>query len=444
MKNTGKKTLIMSILLAVTLLFGAVTAYGDTFIPPQPFEIWSEDGTKVFRWNPEGYESRPGGTAQAGVYQNGTLVYSVGNLPTMGVSASNFFFSADLRHFAFRPATGQIMALGFFEDGVLLRSYRIDELVRDMNVVTYTVTTALWEDWSGRYFDTVNNTLTIVTRNDLKYIFDITTGEIIYDTAGDKPFIPPSEDSFGFFINEEFPLWAQSPHHDFELELNPREHDVNPRRLTDDTNFVLDVSDIILLPPLTDPTLSGWAVTTVGLALSWRIVPEHLVSNFNQPITRTEFADLVVATYSVFMGGMIGIDDVPVLERTIAERVSAFTDTGNPNVMIAAYLGLITGVGDGRFDPDSTITREQAAVILSRMVDIFLEHPSENVLPVIFDDTERISDWAIDAVEKMQMLGIMSGVGRNHFAPQATYTREQSIVTMMRIFDLWHNEMLMR
>ena len=424
MKSLCKLASAISVLLAAIVIFGGATVYGDSFIAPEPFEIWSEDGTTVFRWNPGGM------IAQAGVYRNGTLVYSVENLPAMGESASNFFFSADLRHFAFRPTTGQVVALGFFEDGVLLRSYRIDELVRDMNVVGYTVTTASWEDWSGRSFDVTNNTLTIVTRDDITYVFDITTGEIIYDTAGDRPFIPPAEDNFGFFINQdEMPLWVQEPH-------------VTPQIFTPDVNRVIEVPASLVQPPLADPTLSGWAAMDVSRAVSRGIVPEHLISSFNQPITRAEFADLVVTTYSNFMGGMIGSDDVPALEQAIAERIPAFTDTDNLNVMIAAYLGLITGVGDDRFEPDATLTREQAAVVLSRLVDIILENPLQNEPPVIFDDAEQISEWAAYAAEKMQTMGIMAGVTESRFAPQTTYTREQSIVTMMRIFDLWHHERL--
>ena len=35
---------------------------------------------------------------------------------------------------------------------------------------------------------------------------------------------------------------------------------------------------------------------------------------------------------------------------------------------------------------------------------------------------------------KVQAAGIMSGVGDNTFSPQEPYTREQSIVTLMRLY----------
>jgi hypothetical protein len=51
-----------------------------------------------------------------------------------------------------------------------------------------------------------------------------------------------------------------------------------------------------------------------------------------------------------------------------------------------------------------------------------------------FDDNADISPWAFDAVGQMQAAGIMGGVGDNRFAPQGDYTREQSIITMLRLF----------
>lgn len=206
MKYLNTRKAIISVLLAVFMMLGGGTVFADSFDAPKPFEIWSEDGTKVFRWNPI-HESN---WAQAGVYRNNELVYSVENLPIMGESASSFLFSEDFRFLVFRPSVSQVAALGFFEDGVLLRSYRIDELVRNMNVVTYSVTMASWENWSGRNFDTVSNTLTIVTLDDITYVFDITTGEIIYDTVGDTPFIPHTE--LGYFNHgDTLPLWAETP-----------------------------------------------------------------------------------------------------------------------------------------------------------------------------------------------------------------------------------------
>ena len=382
MKSSRKRKFAIAMLLAsVMMVFGGITAYADSFMPPEPFEIWSDDGTMVFIWNPGAEDNWSQGTAQAGVYRDGELVYSVENLPIMGESENNFLFSSDFRHFVFRPTVGQVMALGFFEDGVLLRAYRIDELVRDMNVVTYSVTIAMWENWQGRDFDVANNTLTIVTRDDITYVFDITTGEIIYHTAGDTPFIP-SAHPFILHGDEQIPLWAQNPN---------------------------------------EETPSSWAQESIERADDLGLLPSPFSYGFGRSATRAEFAAIAVALYEH-------------LREPITGRIT-FTDTTDTNVEKAAYLGIVTGIGDNRFDPNSPLTREQAAVMLSRLMDLFGMGIHE-LVPPNFSDANEISNWAITAVRHIQVSEIMGGVGDNRFSPQSPYTREQSVVTIMRVFDL--------
>ena len=387
MKIIKVRITFVAVVLAAIMLFGGTAVFADTFLPPEPFEIWSEDGTMVFRWDPGPEENwSRGGTAYAGVYKDGELLYSIENLPLMGESALSFLFSGDFRFLVFKPAVCQVAALGFFENGVLLRSYRIDELVRDMSVVRYTVSTASWDNHLERYFDTTNNTLTIVTRDDKKYIFDITTGEIIYDTAGDAEFIPHREDTWGFFIQESpLPLWA-----------------------------------------ITEDTPSPWSQDTVERAGDLGLLPAPFRYGFRRATTRAEFAAISITLYEHF--------GEPVTGRI------TFTDTDDINVEKAAYLGIVTGVGNNRFDPYSPITLEQAAVVLSRLSEVMgqqLPFWCRETYPVEFEFLIyylNISLWAVTSVAQIYFTGIMIGIG-DRFDPRGAYTREQSIVSIMRIFD---------
>ena len=54
-----KKFAIVAVLFVAVLLFGGITVYADSFAASEPFEIWSEDGTMVFRWRLDMDESRP-------------------------------------------------------------------------------------------------------------------------------------------------------------------------------------------------------------------------------------------------------------------------------------------------------------------------------------------------------------------------------------------------
>jgi len=173
-------------------------------------------------------------------------------------------------------------------------------------------------------------------------------------------------------------------------------------------------------PALTDDSLSSWAVEQVNTAISEGLVPQNLRSNYTQATTRLEFATLAVVLYEKLQGEVTG-------RRT-------FVDTNDVNVQKAASIGIVAGVGDNRFDPDGTLTREQAAVMLSRLADA-LEKPLPRQAATFADNTQ-ISSWATEGVGHVQAGGIMSGVGNNTFAPQNPYTREQSIVTILRLYDV--------
>ena len=174
--------------------------------------------------------------------------------------------------------------------------------------------------------------------------------------------------------------------------------------------------------PLVVPNLVGvssWAEAGVIDAISRGLVPAQLQSNFSVAITRAEFSALAVALYESVNG-------------EIAGRVT-FTDTNDVNVEKAAAIGIVSGVGDNRFNPHGTLNREQAAVMLARLA-VALGRPLPTVAPT-FADNGSISTWARDGVGQIQAAGIMDGVGDNRFAPQDHYTREQSIVTVLRLID---------
>jgi hypothetical protein len=167
---------------------------------------------------------------------------------------------------------------------------------------------------------------------------------------------------------------------------------------------------------------SGWATAYISRAFDMGVVPVALQSNYTSSITRAEFASLVVALYESVMGQSVSVS--PEIY---------FIDTTDQNVLKAAHLGVVQGLGDGRFAPDNLLTRQEAAVMLARLANTLGMHIQPT--PVTFADNYVIADWAAQAVGQMQSANIMSGVGGNMFEPLGRYTREQSIVTIVRLFD---------
>ncbi len=63
-----------------------------------------------------------------------------------------------------------------------------------------------------------------------------------------------------------------------------------------------------------------------------------------------------------------------------------------------------------------------------------LERPLPESRPT-FVDNETIASWAFAQVGQVQGANIMGGVGNGLFAPAGLYSREQSIATILRLFD---------
>lgn len=176
---------------------------------------------------------------------------------------------------------------------------------------------------------------------------------------------------------------------------------------------------------------SAWAKADVERAAELGILAQELQDKYRQPITRAEFCSLADLLWSKVTGS------------SAAAQPVSFTDTDDAHVLNMAAEGIVSGVGAGRFSPDGQLTREQAAAILVRLADTINDRGSkEHVVPAgtaAFADNGSISGWALEAVGRVQAGGVMSGVGENMFSPKGNYTREQAVITVMRIYDLLEN-----
>ena len=167
---------------------------------------------------------------------------------------------------------------------------------------------------------------------------------------------------------------------------------------------------------------SRWAAGDVRTAIALGLVPPNLQSKYAQSVTRAEFCALGAALFEAASGSEI-------------EYAWEFDDTDDINVGKMAEVNVVYGVGDNKFDPDGTLTREQAAAMLARLAS-YIDRSRVIWREADYADRDSISDWASAYVGQMQAAGVMLGVGGSEFAPKDPYTREQSIVTMLRLYRL--------
>ena len=134
-----------------------------------------------------------------------------------------------------------------------------------------------------------------------------------------------------------------------------------------------------------------------------------------------------------------------MVERNLTERggyrkaPNAFTDfddyydPASLRVTLAHTIGLVEGVGNGKFEPDRGVSRQEAAVMLARAYTVIGGELPEGTLS--YADRDKVADWAADSVAAVTELGVMQGVGDNLFDPDGSYTTEQCIATFLRLYE---------
>lgn len=179
---------------------------------------------------------------------------------------------------------------------------------------------------------------------------------------------------------------------------------------------------------------SPWAIVEVDAARDAGLIPSDLDSNYQTNITREEFCHLMTQLLATRTGK--SVDEL--LSDAGIEPSEPYSDTRDEDILAMSALGIVNGVGNNRFDPNASITREEAAVILARVAAKF-DGLQANSEPMVFTDQAQISPWAKEAVDVVSSCAyngnrVMNGTGESIFSPKDTYTREQSIMTSLRLY----------
>lgn len=136
--------------------------------------------------------------------------------------------------------------------------------------------------------------------------------------------------------------------------------------------------------------------------------PEHVIS-------RGEFVALVNRVFKYSDKNSISFKDLKQTNWAYIE------------VQKAIAQGYISGFNDNTFRPDKQITRQETAVILSRILKL------KNVTDVIsVKDSSLIPSWSKSAINNLLDKGIMSSNPDGTFQPQREMTRAESVVVIKK------------
>ncbi|TVX94462.1 S-layer homology domain-containing protein [Paenibacillus agilis] len=173
---------------------------------------------------------------------------------------------------------------------------------------------------------------------------------------------------------------------------------------------------------------SHWARASIETLASKFIIEGTSNDRFSpeQKLTRAQFAVLLARSFGL---------------KPDHSGATQFRDISDSHPMAgmigaASRAGIISGYSDGTFRPSQTITREQMAMMLVRVMNAAGQPLTEGGTAVEkFSDRNHISSYAKRDVAKAVDAGLISGLNAKTFAPQGHATRAQGAVMLQRVLQ---------
>lgn len=134
----------------------------------------------------------------------------------------------------------------------------------------------------------------------------------------------------------------------------------------------------------------------------------------NNMITRAEFVVLVNNAMGYTKSGYAYFSDVP----------SHYW--GKNAIQTGVAAGYISGDGNGIFRPNDPVTRQEAAAMISRILDL----KQNESRAYRYTDSYAISNWAKGVVGAVSEAGIMAGYPDGSFGPNKVLTRAEAVLAL--------------
>lgn len=185
--------------------------------------------------------------------------------------------------------------------------------------------------------------------------------------------------------------------------------------------------------------VSFWAEEEVISAVGENLVLNSMYKSLKDNITRKDFCHLVVNMLTVKYSKTA---EELLLERGLEINYNFFVDTFDSVVLTANALGIVNGKENNAFDPDGLITRQEAATMLYRVAKV-MGVTTPNSEKLTFTDEDTFAQWGEEGIffvsASLSNSGkrVMGGVEDGKFSPAGLYTKEQSILTIHRLFNTY-------
>ncbi|MCR5482580.1 MAG: S-layer homology domain-containing protein [Clostridia bacterium] len=184
--------------------------------------------------------------------------------------------------------------------------------------------------------------------------------------------------------------------------------------------FAYSVPEIAFAAPKFSDTSGHWSESYVTKAVNKGFVRGYTDGRFKPDgaVTRAEFMTMVNSAFGMNSKKNISFKDVSAGDW--------FYDA----VAIAVAAGYTSGYDDGTAKPNQAISRQEAAVMLSRLIE-----GSSTASLSAYPDSSQVADWASGAMKKMCGKGYLGAYNDGRLHPGDFLTRGQTAKILCNVID---------
>lgn len=148
--------------------------------------------------------------------------------------------------------------------------------------------------------------------------------------------------------------------------------------------------------------------------------------DINNKVTRGEFTKEIFSIYKKY-------------KKEIPEIGVILDDVDDPDIISAVALGIASGVGENKFEPDREITREESFVIINNLLkNLDIKLPVTMEIR-IFKDSNEISFYAQNAIQYLNKISIVKGVANDTINPKGILNVKELVALLSRTDNIIKN-----
>lgn len=166
-----------------------------------------------------------------------------------------------------------------------------------------------------------------------------------------------------------------------------------------------------------------WAKPSIEFAYQQGLLTEADLQKAKSPMTRKDFCKMVMRFLNVITG-----------KEWKAAGKTPFTDCDDADVTAAYELGIIGGTDPGIFEPNSTLTREQMAIMVARVMKTCGVDLTEKAKKNPFNDTAELFASSNKYIDQLYGIGILAGYQDGGYHPFREMTVQEAVVSFVKAY----------